>query len=406
MAAGTSALGASTLSGCLGILNESEPTCTTEGTSFEWCFSRSGTIDAVVAGTVFARLDSPGPRADRREVVALDSETGAVNWRYETERSVDHFTAPTVHDGIFLPRCGTENCDRGLVALNMDGTERWTRETAAGHQGPVVTEDTVYFANDFGVVTFDATSGDQGWDYQIQERSRPEVVEVTDAVFVETFSTIIALGRTDGNVRWEYETGEQRIFDTLIADGITYAVTADRIVSISDGTERWSTPFESTTVEVLEAWIVGTTSDTTLVFTKGENGYRLHAFDNATGKLSWTSDATQRLGEWAWVKVVGDVAYLAAEKLHALDANTGSEHWHASVGDGPLEALFIIDDGVSTDHAVFVRGDNTHLATFTQDGEQTWDHSLDDPGWTKPAGKYVYIGTENGIFALNRLAGS
>jgi outer membrane protein assembly factor BamB len=353
-------------------------------------------------------MDTTDSRRETREVVALSAENGTVNWRYKTERSVDHFTALTVNDGVYLARSGAQD-GNGLVTLNMDGTERWTQETAVGHQRPHVANDTVYVSRDSGIIqAFDVNSGDRHWKYVVQDRrTNPRIVDVIDTIVVEMDSTVLGLDRTTGTVRWEFETGDQLILDTRVLDGITYVVTDDRVAAVSDGAEQWSTVFDNTVGT--ETRIVGTTSDRVFIFTESDptSSFRLRAFDVANGELLWTSEAIQGREEWdPRSTIFGEVAYLGGEKLRAIDVTTGDELWQASVGDGPINTLAIIDDGDMADHTVFVYGGETQLATFNSNGEQTWSLSVDAPNWAYPVGEYVFTGTENAIFGLNRLEDS
>lgn len=409
-AAGTSVIGSALLSGCLGMLGESntdsntdEPTI--DRTRYDWCVSGDVGIDTVVGDTVISRryTDENGPVA--REVVALNAETGSVKWSYETERATEQFIDVTVDDGIYLTRSDRED-PNGVVVLNMDGTKRWTANPTVGPEPPRVANDTVYVTNG-QVYAFDAASGDWIWNYQLQDEVlSPTIVDVTDTVVVETNYNVLGLDPTEGTVRWEFDTGEQQMRDTHVFDGITYVVTEDCIAAVLDGAEQWSTAFDSRVG--IHANILGTTSDRVFVFLTGVDGdgHQLQAFDVATGERSWASETMQPNVDWSPRATISeDIAYLGGENLRAVDPTTGDERWQASVGDGPINTLTVIDNGAAADHTVFVQGGKTQLATFTPDGDQTWTHSIDvdAPDRVSAVGKYVFVGTESEVCALNRL---
>jgi len=244
----------------------------------------------------------------------------------------------------------------------MDGTKRWIVNTAVGYERPRVANDTVYVA-DSRVYAFDVASGDLRWEYNLQgSRLSPTIVDVTDTVVVETGYTVLGLDPTAGTVRWEFETGDQVIGEVRLSDGISYVMTSDRIAASSDGAEQWRTEFDTTTAQTGES-IVGTTSDRVFVFTSGDDGdaHQLQAFEVATGERSWTSEPIQPIvqPDFEWTPrttVYGDIAYLGGETLRAIDATTGDELWQASVGDGPIKTLTVINNGAEADHTVFVQG--------------------------------------------------
>lgn len=209
MAAGATVIGSSLLSGCLGMLQGSDDDSNTDApslyrTKYDWCVPGDLEVDSVVGDTVLGRRDITERRSETREAIALSAETGSITWSYETERDVDHFTAVTVDDGIYLTRGGPQD-GNGVVALNMDGTKRWIVNTAVGYERPRVANDTVYVA-DSRVYAFDVASGDLRWEYNLQgSRLSPTIVDVTDTVVVETGYTVLGLDPTAGTVRWEFE---------------------------------------------------------------------------------------------------------------------------------------------------------------------------------------------------------
>lgn len=407
MTAGAGALSASTLSGCVDSVFG--PTCNTDGTVYEWCFSETGFIDAVDDGTVYARIRA-GSRDELRDVVALDAGTGTVEWRHKAEGSDTHYVEAIVQDGIYLQRCQGDEADNchTAIALNLDGTERWRGGVAV--RDLFVANGTVYgFRIPGGTLqAFNATSGRRRWEDQTQEhRVGSDVVDVTDdTVFVEAGSKLLALARTDGTRRWEYETGDNS-YNAHISDGVAYTVTDDRIVAISDGAELWSAEFERQ-YRMSGRGVPESTSNRVLVSVdvEGENA-QLHSYDRATGERVWTADAGHREvglgGEDRWLRVVGDVVYIGVDTLRALDANTGTEFWQTTVGDESIDELTVIEEGLPTDHAVFVQAGASALALIGPDGKQLWNKSVDNLKYAYHMDGYVFVLKDGGIYALNPL---
>lgn len=110
-------------------------------------------------------------------------------------------------------------------------------------------------------------------------------------------------------------------------------------------------PFETHPAETTD---VGQASDRLLVLVEreDESAFQLHAFDVATGDRIWTTDTIPRRGDWRpYVEMVGDIAYVGAERLRALDVKTGDERWSAAVDGGPIRAVTVVDEGVEADQS-------------------------------------------------------
>lgn len=424
-AAGSSVIGVPLLSGCLGALRDSDDDSNINGsntdesnrdrTKYDWCVSGKVTPDALVGDTVIGRRDVTENRLDWKEVVGLNAETGSIEWSYEPEADFAEFVGLTVADGIYLTQNESENAN-GVVVLDMDGTKRWivnlssnSPSPAIDYHRPRVGNDTVYVTSRTGVVyAFDAASGDRRWEYELKdERTSPTIVDVTDTLTVETNYAVTGHDPATGTVRWEFDTGDQDIRATQVIDGTIYVVTDNRIAAVSEGAEQWSTGFDTSVG--IQTRIVGTTSERVVVYPRvTDREYQLQAFDLATGELSWTSELIQLVNHPRGLRlptatVFGDTVYLGVETLRAIDATIGDERWQASVGDGVINHLTVIDDGAAADHTVFVQGGETQLATFSPDGEQTWIQSVDAPNQVSARGEYVFVETDSEFCAMNRL---
>lgn len=412
----TSMAASSALGGCLGSANDTE---------HRWKYDVSGNVDAVSQGTVFARERSDKESPDgggffgfgsedeptaNGQVVALDAETGELQWTYgETGRHAG-YTELTVTDGVYFGYCGDDDCS-SLSALERDGEKRWKNDTGGSRHRPVVVDGVVYSANDVGTVwAFDAETGMERWTHQVRGpdggvSSSGSVVAVADAVYIETDAGVAALERDDGSTRWQYDIDtEQPVLDTGVADGVAYIVTTDQVVAAADGDRLWRWQFEAGGVGV-ETTIAGCTTNRLFVFAETERGtFRLSAFDSATGERDWLSEPLEHPSQESdpQTTVRDGTVYLGSERLRALDAATGNERWEAAIDGAPIQTVTAIKEGVTGNSAVFVHADGSRLAGFTSDGEQTWTGSVDGTIRNYLVDDSVFVATDEGISALHR----
>jgi outer membrane protein assembly factor BamB len=96
-----------------------------------------------------------------------------------------------------------------------------------------------------------------------------------------------------------------------------------------------------------------------------------------------------------------DVVYVGTDRLHALDAATGSERWNRTVDAGPVQSVSVVEEGVEGDHAVFVHADETQLASFDPTGELTWEDSVNEDIWNYLVNELAFVATDAGIYALD-----
>lgn len=415
-AGGAGVVAGTLLSGCLTAADD---------TAYQWKYDAGGDLDAVSQGTVFLReraakesaddgwLSDSGPAADG-EIVALDTETGDPRWTFGGRGRLSSYTELTVADGVYFSYCTDERCTE-LYALEPDGDERWTDGEAGSRYSPVVVDGVVYVGDDGGAVrAFDAETGADQWP-----RREPEpdgraprsgaVIDVSDAVYVETESGLSALERDDGSPRWRYDLGdEQVVIDTMVSDGHVYIVTGEYVAAVTGGDEEWHWAFDDTEVDS-QTEIAGVASDHLFVFARnGRHEYRLSAFDVTTGERDWASDPIEHPNEEVAPQAAlrDETVYLGADGLRALEAATGTERWHAAVDSGPIRSLTVVDENVAGDHAVFAHADESRLVSFAPDGEQTWDRSVDEPIRDYLVDDAVFAATDEGVYALDRGGGS
>lgn len=412
----TSVVASLTLGGCLASANDTE---------HRWKYDVGGDVAAVSQGTVFARERSDKESPDgggffdsgsedeptaNGQVVALEADTGELQWTYGETGELSGYTELTVTDGVYFSYCGDDDCS-SLFALEREGEVRWENDTGGSRNRPVVADGVVYSANDVGTVwAFDAETGVEHWTQQVHgpnggASSSGSVITVSDAVYVETDAGVAALERDDGSTRWRYDVDTERpILDTEVADGVAYIVTTDQVVAAADGERLWRWQFEAGDVGV-ETTIAGLTTNRLFVFTETEREtFRLSAFDSATGERDWLSESLEHPSQESdpQAAVHDGTVYLGSERLRALDAATGDERWEATIDGGPIQSVTAIKEGTAGDHAVFVHADGSRLAGFTSDGEQTWTESVDETIRNYLVDESVFVATDEAIYALNR----
>ena len=399
MAGGIALIGSSLLAGCLGYANN---------TRYRWSYDVGGELDTVVDSLVLAREHHTDSPEAKDAVVALDADTGERQWSYESATGgQDQYSALTVSDGVYFSLCSDDDCLR-LHALEIDGEDRWTRDIDAGHWRPLVTDDTVYVANDTGLVrALDAETGETRWNYPVESTGSTAIVGVTDIVHVETDSALVGLDPDEGSTLWRYAPGEeseQVITDVALSNGVAYLVTVDQIAAVADGEELWRRDIEESEADV-EAEITGVASDRLFVVAGNDpHEYRLHAFDVTTGDRDWVSEPIEYPNEEysPQAAIHDEVVYVGSEGVRALDAATGSERWSVTLDSDPIWSVTVVEENGAGDHAVVVNADKTRLVSFTLDGEQLWEESVDEAIRDYLVGEFVFVATDEGIYALDR----
>jgi outer membrane protein assembly factor BamB len=420
IAGGAGAIGSSMLGGCLGSGDDTDHR--RNDSDYRWKYDVGGELDAVSQGTVFGRERSDeeavgndsvlesGPEANG-QVVALDVETGKLQWTYGGTGELSSYTELTVTDGVYFGYCGDDDCI-GLYALERDGEERWSSDVGGARRSPFVVDGVIYVGNDNGIVSaFDAETGAERWTHRMREpngrvSSSGTVVEVTDTVYAEIDSSLVTLDRDGGNALWRYDVSdadEQSILDTAVSNGVAYVVTFERALAVADGDELWRWDFEESAVGA-GTEITGVTSSHLFVLARNDRREsRLYAFDVTTGERDWMTEPIEHQYEeyGPQVDVHDEVVYIGLERVRALDAVTGSERWTGVLDSGPVQSVTVVGESVARDHAVFVHADETRLASFAPDGEQTWRGSVNGTIGNYLVDEFVFVATDEGIYALD-----
>jgi outer membrane protein assembly factor BamB len=233
---------------------------------------------------------------DDNELIALDSQTGAVRWRFDTGHSV--WGQPLYNEGILY----VASLDKTLYALNPEtGEELWRRlftgalagrpvfydgrlyvgsfaqqvhvlDAATGEEvwvaaagdwvwgSPVVVDGVLYYADISGnVFVVDAASGDRIWVQNVPGAVQADPVVTDEAVYVVSATAaangggmpeqgvVTAFAADDGRVLWQH-TVRAPLYTTPVVVGESLVVVVDsddallHLYNLRDGSLQWTMP--------------------------------------------------------------------------------------------------------------------------------------------------------------------
>lgn len=356
-------------------------------------------------GTVFAGTSraNDAPDIDEEipnELLAVDAETGGVEWRHEIGAGAEARGSPIVGDGIVYYHLRSQGQNQ---AFEREGVEYSDQVRA-----------------------LDTETGEVRWTFEGQFLNEPVLAD--GLLFVSASSPthregedidpgkLHALDPATGDEQWRFEPRGDSFTATsgietrpVVVDGMVYTSTYDgendNVVAIDTGTGElvWDTVMEAGWIEVV---------DGTVLVSESNYGGRLDAFDAATGERQWQVEIDSSYSFTRPIVANGFVFTTVnnAFRIYAFDLETGSEAWNASglvapqvatASDGTLYAglqaidtasgerqwvneldVFLaaptVDDGI-----VYVncQGGERHADTgvyaFTPSGETVWSHELE-----------------------------
>lgn len=188
----------------------------------------------VIVGTQNAYTATPAPYGDAISIVALDSATGEVVWRYAAAANDDEI-APTEDVGL--------SASPNLFSAEIDGT---TRDLVGEGQ-----KSGVYHA-------LDRETGELVWEARVSPAGFLGGMEGSSAVSGDTIvvpatdwpefdgpalGLVMALDAATGETRWRAEQTAPAASPAAIADDVAFTAGLDGFIhayALSDGTELWS----------------------------------------------------------------------------------------------------------------------------------------------------------------------
>jgi outer membrane protein assembly factor BamB len=272
----------------------------------------SDSSPAVSNGTVFF-----GSVDDGGSVYALDAETGAKLWSYDTAL-VD--STPAVADGAVYVT------SRIVFALDArSGTLLWSYSTGSRVlASPAVVDGVVYISSwDNNVYALDARTGAKLWSHDTGDWlwSSPAIANGTLYVGSQDYN-VYALDAHTGTELWASPIGGLVESSPAVSNGVVYVGSADDAVyalNANNGAELWSYPTND--------YVVSSPAISNGVVYVGSNDGNLYALDAHTGAKLWSYSTGG--GIWCSPTVANGVVYVgsADQNIYALNADTGALLW-------------------------------------------------------------------------------
>jgi outer membrane protein assembly factor BamB len=208
-----------------------------------WRFETGGAIygaPVLSDGTLYVGSTS-------RRLYALDARTGGLRWAFAVQDAISGGAA--VEGGVVF--VGSE--DHRLYALDArTGTERWRFETSASIAStPTVDGGVVYVGSDDGALyALDAQTGALRWAYATGDAIEGAPAVANGVVYVGSDDgSVYALaanpaeaGSHDGEALWMRDLRGSVTVDMLVHDGLVIAQTAEDEVfglDAASGAQRW-----------------------------------------------------------------------------------------------------------------------------------------------------------------------
>lgn len=309
---------------------------------------------AIARGRLFVATDGG-------KLLALDSSTGAVDWRLSTGRC--SAASPAIRGGTVyfalmaaLP-CGHQPRSGGrVIAVRArDGKTLWAFSCGASESSPLVVGPTVYVGSRDGrLYALDARTGRERWSFQTAGEIKGAAAFANGTVYVGSYDgRIYAIEARSGRLRWVATVGAPVY--------ATPAIGAARL-------------------------IVGTLA--------GD----VYALDLSDGRTSWT----RRTGSYIYssAAIAGGTAFVGSYDGHfyALRLSDGSIRWEYGAGS-PVSGTATVVDGV----VYFSRclrcwaGRNFHVPPRTFAVDAAGGRLL----WSFPDGEYTPVVTDGRLAFLD-----
>lgn len=321
-------------------------------------FDEGGSTPVIVDGVMY--LGS----ADGA-VYALDANTGATKWRFQTGDSLSPASAgPEI---IVTP----DTTIAGQMATAMKALSHRRSGSRRVDMTPAVAGGTVFVGSgDNLFYALDSRTGQKKWSYEAgrglasssqNNATVPAPILTDDAVLVGTDDGLYALDALGGTKKWLVETSQGRVSSRptgpILAHGTVflstwppsdeYATHLSRLFAVDPGSGavRWMTTvygFDITT-PVASAGLV-------FVAVRGT----LYAINPADGQIKWQYDANGASDTRGLILGDSTIHFGTNQELVALDQATGHVRWRFAVdrrGQHPDE---ITTDVQSDDHHLYV----------------------------------------------------
>jgi outer membrane protein assembly factor BamB len=318
-------------------------------------------------------------------------------------------SSPAVSGGIVYVGAQDAGGLNRLYALDaVTGRQRWAFRTEGRTGSPVVSDGTVYVADDNTYLyALNAATGRRLWTTRLQgSMETPAPPRVVDGVLYATsaamgaagfFGHVYALDAHDGGLRWRFEAGSVIRSSPCVSAGTVFVGSFDHNVYALDaatGRRRWTfrTGDQVATCPVVSGGTVFAGSD----------DHRLYALEAATGRRRWAFSAGARVG--VSPAVSGGVVCAGTDNpgsLYGVDAATGRQRWKTAFSSGIASA------GLTTAGGLVYLGVDGHLyAVDAGSGRRRWKFAMGKGGVNSRstaavAGSVAYISGYGAVYAVS-----
>jgi len=262
---------------------------------------------------------------------AIDPETGAERWRYDSHRC--GWSSPALAGGfLFATSIGNAECSSRLsggeiVALSArTGEVRWRRTIGPSESSPLVENGTVYFGSTNGrVYAFSAATGEERWSYATGGPVKASPALAGGRLFVGSYGgNFSALDARTGKLLWQSGGHGSLYSSPAVVDGRVYVGSIGGSVyafSARNGSELWSFATADRVYASPAVW-----RGIVLI---GSYDHTFYALNGATGTLRWDFRAGGAISGAA--SVVDGIVYFStfSHRTYALSAESGRriEQW-------------------------------------------------------------------------------
>lgn len=284
-----------------------------------------------------------------------------------------------------------------LIALNPDGTDKWTCSyltpntegvTTPGPTPALGPDGTIYYAPATEELNAIDHNGNVKWTYETNDLIYSSPVVDSDGVvyFGSMDHNFYALNPT-GTLKWKYTTGgEIHSAPAIDDDGTIYFTSGDGLFYAlnSNGTLKWS--YDSS-AELCSPTV---DDDGTIYAILGGWSGGFYAF-NPDGTQKWMIETEYGIG-FGYHPSIGanGIIYTSgSEKLYAI-SKTGEIIWEDDDGGG-ARAVAIGSDGT-----IYLSGTDVNVYAFTADGNTKWKSEFSSGQKTTPA-----IGPDGTVYYIN-----
>lgn len=284
----------------------------------------------------------------------------------------------------------------------------WHQETKSVPVGTVyVQQDTIYASDYWGLYAFDTATGNQHWNFEIDEEQPTTDTTCYGQTFAVQNSTIYsggceafhAIDAGNGTSRWANEKYTTD-YTPALADNRVY-LSSGMLVGLSTetGTKEWE---PKTAIESVTAPALG--PDTIYV---GAPGGRIVAVDSERRTVNWTfqSDDSRISAPTVHdnVLVAGSGTPPKRGHVSALEATTGELRWQLATDAIVPNPPTVQDETVYTGTA-----DGSVYAVDMMTGEPRWQFETAYLFTSRPTvtDDTVYVGSSHHLHAIERDTGN